>query len=302
MTARVRKGRAMQAFTAKTDEELAVLGQRGDPEAESALVARYWDLAGILANTFRVAGVDYEDRLAVCLEGLLKSARRWEPGKGTTFKTLAKRNMRNALIDLHRTIHKAGEIPPAALRSMDAEFGDDGGTLGDTIAGGSDTAAEALAREDAAATRDALAFRQWEAFCDALDGSREEVHERLALSVRSFARTALAPDDYADLCALLDAREGNLLTLMMGPAGVDDLARRVFESYASLQWLILADLAEGRDYGEIADGLTERLRFAHPGIRVRAELVGEVVRALRAQAGVADEDADALPGAIREAA
>ncbi|RYG37375.1 hypothetical protein EON81_06950 [bacterium] len=117
------------------------------PEAAERLVRAYWRLANIFAKNFQLPGVSQEEKLSETLRGLTRAIDSFEEGRGCVFKTWAKRNMANALAEMHRKYNRKSEVPILERLSIDRALdqGDEEDTLGDTIAAADDTEAEALA-------------------------------------------------------------------------------------------------------------------------------------------------------------
>lgn len=288
----------------KTDEELAALAQGGNEEAESLLMRRYWDLTGILANAFTIRGYEHDDRQAEALGGLLKAVRRYQPGRGTKFKTFAKRLMMNALRDLHRAAYAVGEVPPSALRSLDAPMGDDDGdlSLADMVAGDDDELGGIMDRDEVDSRWREAQEGAWLDLVDAIhgDGDRTALQGLLA-----FARAAMPGQTLADLQGLVSGQEsldGGASVRDSGEAW--DMAKAVFGAFTDAQRMILQGVGHGYDYTEIAADLTIQFHDDFPGIRIRPDLVGGMVRDMRERAGIEDDAASVSaprrPRTIRE--
>ncbi|GEM_PF-3932312 len=288
-------------YDLKTDEDLARAAQAKDKGAESALIARYWDLSGILANAFPIRGYDHDDRQAEALAGLLRAVRRYEDGRGTKFKTFAKRLMLNALRDLHRAAHAVGEVPPSALRSLDAPLGDDDGdlSLADMVAGDDDELGGIMDRDDVRTRWAAARESAWDALVDAIFGEGDLTGLKALLA---FARAAMPGQTHADLQGLATGQES-----LEGGASVResdeawDMARKVFDTYTDAQRLILEGIGQGYDYTELAAALTIRFHGSFPGLRIRPDLVGALVRDMRERAGIQEEATPERPQAAAPA-
>ena len=118
-----------------TDEELAGLYQGGNRAAANEIVDRYWRQSELIALEYPISGIDVDDRHMEAIQGLLKAAAGWRPGKGTKFKTFAKLAMRRILIDLYRKRHQKNQLPPDMKLSLDMPLSgdDDAGALEDDV-------------------------------------------------------------------------------------------------------------------------------------------------------------------------
>lgn len=129
------------------DEWLAQHAQVGDAEAEAILAARYESLVHCEADGWAIPGHSHEDLAATMRLGVLKAIRTYEEGKGTKFKTYAKRIMRRCLTDLWRKVHAGKRVPDS--RTVGSVFGEDAEgeavTLEDSVAAPVDYEAQAVA-------------------------------------------------------------------------------------------------------------------------------------------------------------
>jgi RNA polymerase sigma factor (sigma-70 family) len=247
-----------------TDEELAAKAQAKNKDAEALLVRRYWDLCGIIANSFPIPGVEIDDRQCEGSQGLLKAIRSYEQGMGTKFKTFAKLCIKRRLIEVYRQANQVSAVPRNLLRSLEA-VADDGDdiSLADILPADDNPEADAINSVQADETRKALLEHQWSAIVDRINGTGDTVAaRRLCESVQRFAKDMVQAGKlplhiYRDLVDLLEERGAQMDLFSLAPARdsdeAKDCARALFKGYALLQWAILMDLADGFDYAEIAD-------------------------------------------------
>ena len=124
-----------------TDEELALLAQGGEGDAEEALVERYRKVCRHEARSFRnVRSLDPEDRETECLVALVKAIRYYVAGRGTKFSSWAKQLMRKRLIEVYRSEQSESRYPDGEVLSLERSLAGtrDELTLGDTLGDGSD--------------------------------------------------------------------------------------------------------------------------------------------------------------------
>ena len=81
----------------KTDEELVVMSQSGDSEAEEQLLKRYSDVVKREVRFLYLVGAETEDLVQEAMIGLVKAIRDFVPGRGAAFRTYAIRCIRNQI-------------------------------------------------------------------------------------------------------------------------------------------------------------------------------------------------------------
>jgi len=127
----------------RSDRELMVAFKEGDPEAFDALLRRY---ERMLANYFYKQCYDRtfaQDLVQETFLRILRSAHRYRPE--AKFKTFLFTVARNLWIDQHRSRKSA----PRTI-SADTPWGDEGATLGDTVAAETTSAADRMENREAA--------------------------------------------------------------------------------------------------------------------------------------------------------
>ncbi|MCF0145362.1 MAG: sigma-70 family RNA polymerase sigma factor [Eubacterium sp.] len=80
----------MMDYAEKTDEELALLSQKGDEGAEEYLLEKFKALVRIRARELFLAGGEQEDLLQEGMLGLFKAIRHYDPDKEASFQTFAR--------------------------------------------------------------------------------------------------------------------------------------------------------------------------------------------------------------------
>ena len=89
----------MKTYKGFTNEELAILAQAGDKEAEEILVKRNIRLVGHIAKVYAryESAYDYEDLVNEGTIGLIQSISHFDPNRGTKFVTCAGNYIKGAL-------------------------------------------------------------------------------------------------------------------------------------------------------------------------------------------------------------
>jgi RNA polymerase sigma factor (sigma-70 family) len=248
----------MRRFDDFTDEDLAAKAQGGNEDAREALVKRYWDLAGIIAEQFKIRGVDAEDRRAEAFLGMEKAIRAYATGKGTKFKTWLKTLMTRALVEMWREQNAKSEIPGSALLRLDMPVGDGGEELSlvEVIASGQDVEGETLDRLEAEAARRRIEESQSAELRAVLSGLGGEGGE-FARKVLRVARELLDPELYASLQDILSDTSDQPRLIQLAPARgteeAEELAQSLIGHFCELQWSVLCDAADGYTHAEIAE-------------------------------------------------
>lgn len=248
------------------DEVLVDRVRAGDRSAADELAKRYFATAGLEARSYNTPGVDQDDKVGVALIGLSKAIQNYQSGRGSTFASYAKLLMRNALRDQYRSVNRAGEIPGNVILSLDgaaSREGGDGEELADLVPDAVDAERELVEMLDGGATIDGIEEAQASNWASAFGGLPDRASGRLVATVLAYARRTMRRDQYDGLVDLIGAASQPRLFSLGGPchgsAEADSLIRSVFEAYASVQYLILSDLACGYTHQEIADRLNDQL-------------------------------------------
>ena len=107
-----------------SDEELAVLAQRGDHAAEEALISRYKDLVRSRAHLYFIAGADSEDVMQEGMIGIFKAVKSFEEGKNASFKTFASLCVNRQIISAIKMASRNKHIPLNNSISLDVPAND----------------------------------------------------------------------------------------------------------------------------------------------------------------------------------
>ena len=101
----------MKDFDNISQEELAVLAQQGDREAEEYLIRGYKDLVKIKAHCYFIAGADAEDVVQEGMIGLFNAIMTYEEGHETSFKTYAELCINRQIFSAIRTAGRKKHSP-----------------------------------------------------------------------------------------------------------------------------------------------------------------------------------------------
>lgn len=85
-----------------TEQELVLMAQKGNLEAEEALMRKYKEVVKIKSNYYYMVGADEEDIVQEGMIGLLKAIRQYDEEKQTSFSTFAGICITRQIIDAIR--------------------------------------------------------------------------------------------------------------------------------------------------------------------------------------------------------
>lgn len=243
------------------DETLAQKAQGGNEDAARELIRRYADfkprLTEAIARSFRMPGLEYEEKVAECRLALAKAIRTYEQGKGTKFRTYAKTLMTNALIDMHRSANTKSALPPGKRLSLDVSVShDDPDTpLVDMIQ--DDRALSSFNGADNRSDAEIAEVRLVDIIVESIKGGDAPVW--MLRAIRCYADECLSQDVAADLVDLLRRNDDQPLLIELHPprqsVEAEDLVREALSRYIDAQRMIMQDIADGYNANEIASRL-----------------------------------------------
>lgn len=106
-----------------TDDELALLAQKGNDDAITALIVRYKPFIKMVARKYFIyRGVDSDDLVQEATLALIKAVQHHDASKGTKFKSFASQCIDNRLRDvvrLNHTINNEGFNSSISLTDLD---------------------------------------------------------------------------------------------------------------------------------------------------------------------------------------
>lgn len=118
-----------------SDNELVILAQRGDLDAEEVLLRKYKDTVRIKANMYYMAGADEDDVVQEGMIGLMKAIRQYSPDRDASFGTFASICITSQIISAIRSAdrdkHKALNTSVSLSKPMEPE--NEEMTLADTL-------------------------------------------------------------------------------------------------------------------------------------------------------------------------
>lgn len=118
-----------------SDDQLTVMAQSGDLDAEETLMRKYKETVRIKAQLYFMAGADEDDVVQEGMIGLLKAIRRYDREKAASFGTFASlcitRQIISAIRSADRDKHKALNTSVSLSKPMKRENEDI--TLADTL-------------------------------------------------------------------------------------------------------------------------------------------------------------------------
>ncbi len=119
--------RVLTDLHTRTDEQLCVLAQSGNAEAEELLVTRCTRLVRICARPLFLAGGDSEDLLQEGMFGVLAAIRSFDPARQTQFRTYAEVCIRTKLVSAVRKAASGRHTPLNDSVSFEHPQFDEGG-------------------------------------------------------------------------------------------------------------------------------------------------------------------------------
>ncbi len=102
---------APASFEEMTDEEIALLAQRGDVEASEYLLNKYKNFVRSKARSYFLVGADHEDIVQEGMIGLFKAFRDFKPDKLTSFHAFAELCVTRQIITAIKTATRQKHIP-----------------------------------------------------------------------------------------------------------------------------------------------------------------------------------------------
>ena len=93
------------------ERELHILISQGDAAAENELVSRYTMLVRVCSRPYFLVGGDSEDLIQEGMMGLLSAVRQYDSSAGTTFKTFAKKCVKNRIIGAVKSASRLKHVP-----------------------------------------------------------------------------------------------------------------------------------------------------------------------------------------------
>ena len=175
------------------DEELALLAQNGDRDAEELLLQKYKGKVKARASLFYMLGADDDDMVQEGMIGLFNAVRSFSAGGGASFSTFAElcinRRLMNAVAGANRKKHS----PLNESVSLDKETDPGSGLrLADSLPAGADADPEAgyLFSESVdsviAGARGLLSNMEQAVFRGLIAGDEKaEIAENLGISIKS---------------------------------------------------------------------------------------------------------------------
>ena len=102
---------APSGFEAMSDEEVALLAQRGDVEASEYLLNKYKNFVRSKARSYFLVGADHEDIVQEGMIGLFKAFRDFKPDKLPSFHAFAELCVTRQIITAIKTATRQKHIP-----------------------------------------------------------------------------------------------------------------------------------------------------------------------------------------------
>ena len=101
----------MTDYAAMTDEEVALLGQKGDADATQALLTKYKNFVRSRAHSYFLVGADHEDIVQEGMIGLFKAIRDFREDRNVTFRAFAELCVTRQIITAIKAATRQKHIP-----------------------------------------------------------------------------------------------------------------------------------------------------------------------------------------------
>lgn len=99
------------SFENISHEELALMAQLGNQEAEEFLIREYKDIVRGKSRTYFIMGADAEDVVQEAMIGLFKAIKSYAPGKDASFKTYAQLCINRQILDAIKAANRKKHSP-----------------------------------------------------------------------------------------------------------------------------------------------------------------------------------------------
>jgi len=100
-----------EAFEGMTDEEVALLAQRGDTDASEYLLNKYKNFVRSKARSYFLVGADHEDIVQEGMIGLFKAIRDYQAERLSSFRAFAELCITRQIITAIKTATRQKHIP-----------------------------------------------------------------------------------------------------------------------------------------------------------------------------------------------
>ena len=114
-----------EAFEGMTDEEVALLAQRGDTDASEYLLNKYKNFVRSKARSYFLVGADHEDIVQEGMIGLFKAFRDFKPDKLSSFHAFAELCVTRQIITAIKTATRQKHIPLNSYVSLNKPIYED---------------------------------------------------------------------------------------------------------------------------------------------------------------------------------
>jgi len=118
-------GLKTEEYSKLEDEEIVLLGRRGDKNATEFLINKYKSLVKAKARTYFLIGADREDVVQEGMIGLYKATRDYQHDKSMAFKTFAELCITRQMITAVKNATRQKHIPLNTYISLNRKVYDD---------------------------------------------------------------------------------------------------------------------------------------------------------------------------------
>lgn len=118
-------GTKLDEYLNLDDEEIVLLGRRGDKNATEFLINKYKNLVKLKARSYFLIGADREDVVQEGMIGLYKAIRDYQQDKSMAFKTFAELCITRQMITAVKNATRQKHIPLNSYISLNRKVFDD---------------------------------------------------------------------------------------------------------------------------------------------------------------------------------
>jgi RNA polymerase sporulation-specific sigma factor len=114
-----------EQFSSLTDEEIVLLAQNGNPDAQSFVLTKYKRIVRLKARSYFLIGADHEDLVQEGMIGLYKAIRDYKPERQASFYVFSELCIKRQIISAIKAATRQKHIPLNSYVSLNKPIYDD---------------------------------------------------------------------------------------------------------------------------------------------------------------------------------